>query len=121
MNPIEQPRDGEMAGNPYDELRELLVRLQATMKAADLWRMETPSPEAFMSVEPFSVDLMDMGQWLRFVFVARLEALCDARAKFPATCEVAPAIEAWLKDARPERRIAVTEVIREIDTLITHH
>lgn len=121
MNPTEQPRDGEMAGNPYDELRDLLVRLEATMKAADLWRMETPPPEAFMSVEPFSVDRMDMGQWLRFVFISRLSALIDARGTFPAKCEIAPAIEAWLKDARPERRVAVTEVIREIDTLVTEH
>lgn len=81
----------------YQPLQTALLELEASMKAADLWRMPTPDAEAFASQQPFCIDTMSLPQWIRFVFIARLNALIDARAAMPAKCDVAPAVAAYLQ------------------------
>ncbi|QFU02395.1 hypothetical protein FIU83_12180 [Halomonas sp. THAF5a] len=107
----------------HDELGDALRELEATMKAASLWRMERPESPAFDSVQPFCVDTMTLPQWLRFVFIVRLETLVERRAPMPAKCEVAPAVEAWLKQegARPSDRLLMCRVVEEIDRLVTEN
>lgn len=107
----------------HQELGTALRELEATMKAASLWRMERPEATAFDSVQPFCVDTMTLPQWLRFVFIVRLEVLVERRAPMPAKCEVAPAVEAWLKQegARPSDRLLMCRVVEEIDRLVTEN
>ena len=107
----------------HDELGTALRELEATMKAASLWRMERPDPDAFRSVQPFCIDTMTLPQWLRFVFIVRLEALVESRAPMPATCDVAPAVDAWLKQegARASDRLLMCKVVEEIDRLVTEN
>jgi uncharacterized protein YqcC (DUF446 family) len=107
----------------HQELATSLRELEATMRAIGLWRMERPEPIAFESVAPFCVDTMSLPQWLRFVFIVRLEALVEARAPMPAKCEVAPAVEAWLaqSDARPGDRLMLTQAVKTIDRLVTEN
>ncbi|TFH87925.1 YqcC family protein [Billgrantia azerbaijanica] len=105
----------------HDELDVALRRLEATMKATNLWRMERPSPAAFQSRQPFCIDTMALPQWLRFVFIARLDALVEARAPMPEKCEVAPAVEAYLaqEGARANDRLLLCKAVEEIDRLVT--
>jgi len=107
----------------HDELGTALRELEATMKAASLWRMECPAPEAFHSVQPFCIDTMTLPQWLRFVFIVRLEALVESRSPMPATCDVAPAVGAWLQQegARASDRLLMGKVVEEIDRLVTEN
>lgn len=107
----------------HDELGTALRELEATMKAASLWRMERPEPDAFDSVQPFCIDTMSLPQWLRFVFIVRLEALVESRAPMPAKCDVAPAVEAWLtqEGARASDRLLLCRVVEEIDRLVTEN
>ncbi|MHB0774490.1 YqcC family protein [Halomonas sp. WWR20] len=103
----------------HTELSQALERLEATLKSADLWRFPSPTAAAFDSREPFCVDTMELPQWLRYVFIPRLEALIDANAPLPAKCDVAPAAEAWLQGASPSARVTVVSAIAEIDRVIT--
>ncbi|WP_280546524.1 YqcC family protein [Halomonas sp. 11-S5] len=107
----------------HDELGAALRELEATMKAADLWRMERPDPEAYRSVQPFCIDTMTLPQWLRFVLIVRLEALVESRSPMPSTCDVAPAVEAWLtqEGARVSDRLLLCRVVEEIDRLVTEN
>ncbi|MFC3283136.1 YqcC family protein [Litchfieldella rifensis] len=107
----------------YQQLDEALRRLEATMKAADMWRMPQPTPEAFDSEQPFCVDTMELPQWLRFVFIARLDALIEAEAPLPENCQVAPAAEVYLKQsqARPSTLLLVVKAIEEVDRVITEN
>jgi len=107
----------------HDDLGAALRELEATMKAASLWRMTPPEPAAFNSVQPFCIDTMTLPQWLRFVFIARLRALVEARAPLPASCDVAPAVDAWLQQegARPHDRLLMGKVVEEIDRLVTEN
>ncbi|TDR52967.1 uncharacterized protein YqcC (DUF446 family) [Halomonas ventosae] len=107
----------------HDELGSALRELEATMKAASLWRMERPGPDAFSSDQPFCIDTMTLPQWLRFVFIVRLEALVESRSPMPETCDVAPAVDAWLQQegARASDRLLMGKVVEEIDRLVTEN
>lgn len=103
----------------HDELARALRELETTLIAADLWDEPLPAPAAFDSQEPFCVDTMSLPQWLRYVFIARLQALIDAKAGLPATCAVAPAMEVWLKDVPSARREPVVRALAEVDRIVT--
>lgn len=105
----------------HQQLKQALQQLESSMEAIGLWGVEHPSPEAFESTEPFCVDTMDLSQWLRFVFIARLNALADAQGSMPASCEVAPALEVYLTSyqASSEGKRQLCLAVAHIDRLIT--
>lgn len=107
----------------HEELEQALRELEATMRATDLWSMERPNPEAFESVQPFCIDTMALPQWLRFVFIVRLNALVEEAAPLPAKCEVAPAVDTYLaqQGARTSERLLMRKVVEEIDRLVTEN
>lgn len=107
--------------NIHQRLGDALRRLEATLKAADLWQVERPNAEAFDSQQPFCVDTMTMPQWLRFVFIARLDALVAARDALPSACQVAPAMDVYLRQEKikPSNLLLVVKAIEEVDRVIT--
>ncbi|MEC9483705.1 MAG: YqcC family protein [Halomonas sp.] len=104
---------------PHSELDQALTQLESTLRSVDLWNTPCPEAEAFDSREPFCLDTMELPQWLRYVFIARLQALVDAQGPLPVTCDVAPAVEVYLKDARPSTRQLVVSAIAEVDRIVT--
>lgn len=107
----------------HDELGAALRELEATMKANNLWRMESPPEHAFTSHQPFCIDTMALPQWLRFVFIVRLESLVQAEAAMPAKCDVAPAVEAYLmqEGATSVQRLLMRQAVERIDRLVTEN
>ncbi|MBB3331803.1 uncharacterized protein YqcC (DUF446 family) [Halomonas campaniensis] len=107
----------------HQELAVALRELEATMRATGQWRMERPEPAAFDSVAPFCADTMSLPQWLRFVFIVRLEALVEVQAPMPAKCEVAPAVEAWMAQsgARASERLMMKRAVEAVDRLVTEN
>ncbi|GED22052.1 YqcC family protein [Halomonas halmophila] len=107
----------------HDELAQALRELESAMRAADMWRMEAPEPAAYNSVEPFCIDTMSLPQWLRFVFIARLETLVEQQGAMPSKSDVAPAVEAYLtqEGARTSDRILVGKAIERVDSLVTEN
>lgn len=103
----------------HDRLAHALRELEATLTEVGLWEASRPQPSAFESLQPFCVDTMSMPQWLRYVFIARLQALVDARATLPTTCAVAPAMEVWLKDEPASRRDPVVRELATVDRIVT--
>lgn len=107
----------------HHELAAALRELEATLRATDQWRMAKPDPIAFESIEPFCADTMALPQWLRFVFIVRLETLVEARAPMPAKCDVAPAVEAWLAQSGVGgvERLMLIQAVKTIDRLVTEN
>ncbi|MGM0858569.1 MAG: YqcC family protein [Pseudomonadota bacterium] len=107
----------------HQQLHTALLELEATLKAANLWRMPTPEASAFTSQQPFCIDTMSLLQWLRFVFIARLYALADAGGSLPAKCDVAPAIAEHLKqeNVRASDHLLVVRAVERIDELVTNN
>lgn len=105
----------------YQPLQTALLELEASMKAADLWRMPTPDADAFESVQPFCIDTMSLPQWIRFVFIARLNALVEANAAMPAKCEVAPAVAAYLQQEKTpaHHQLLIVRAVERVDQIVT--
>lgn len=107
----------------HDQLQLALNELEVRLDAAGLWQLDTPEAPAFASQEPFCIDTMSLPQWMRFVFIARLQALVDARAALPAKCDVTPALEAYIaQEKRPMAgQAALIGALRHVDQLVTNH
>lgn len=103
----------------HQQLDQALSELESALRSVDLWNTARPDPGAFDSAQPFCVDTMDLAQWLRYVFIARLKALVEARAPLPATCEVAPAAEAYMQNSKPSNRAVVVAAVAEVDRVVT--
>jgi len=103
----------------HQQLDQALSKLESALRSVDLWNTARPAAEAFDSTQPFCVDTMDLAQWLRYVFIARLQALVEARAPLPASCEVAPAAEAYLYNSKPSNRAVVVAAVAEVDRIVT--
>lgn len=74
-------------------LREQLQQLEVELRAASLWSVQPPPPEAMASTMPFMYDTLRIEEWLQWVFVPRLHALLDANAGLPGNCSVQPLAE----------------------------
>ena len=107
----------------HQQLQTALLELEAAMKAANLWRTPTPDAAAFASQQPFCIDTMSLPQWVRYVFVARLNALIEAEDAMPAKCEVAPAVAAYLmqEKVRASDQLLVVKAVERVDKLVTEN
>ncbi|WP_404377356.1 YqcC family protein [Vreelandella aquamarina] len=107
----------------HQQLQTALLELEAAMKAANLWRTPTPDAAAFASQQPFCIDTMSLPQWVRYVFIARLKALIDAKAAMPAKCDVAPAVAAYLmqEKARASDQLLVVKAVERVDQIVTEN
>lgn len=107
----------------HEELDVALRRLEATMKAINMWRMTAPDPQAYESRQPFCIDTMELPQWLRFVFIARLDALIEREAPLPEKCDVAPVVDTYLaqQGTRASDRLLLCKAVEEIDRLVTEN
>ena len=107
----------------HETLDTALRRLEASMKATDIWGMSPPEPQAYASQQPFCIDTMELPQWLRFVFIPRLDALIEAKGRLPEKCDVAPVVDTYLeqKGVRAADRLLVGKAVEEIDRLISEN
>ncbi|WP_110687985.1 YqcC family protein [Salinicola aestuarinus] len=103
----------------HHSVQAALQDLEVVLKRADLWPQTQPAPADFESTQPFCVDTMTLPQWLRFVFIARLQALLDAHSPLPQHCDVAPAMEVYLKDSPMAEKPTVIAAIDRVDRAVT--
>lgn len=105
------------------QLSQALDELEETLRASHLWQLETPDQEAMLSQQPFCVDTMSLPQWLRFVFIQRLQGLADAGGVMPAKCEVAPAVAVYLQQENfgSSDQQRVVKAVERVDYLVTQN
>jgi dTDP-4-dehydrorhamnose 3,5-epimerase len=58
------------------------------MREVELWDIPRPADEAFEDMGPFGQNTMAFAQWLRWVFVPRVEALIAAGGPWPSSSQV---------------------------------
>ena len=97
-------------------LYKLLILLEVRLQKTGHWQVAHPEPAAFASQEPFCVDAMSLEQWLKHLFIPRMQAILDADAPLPQACALTPQVEMQLPSSS---QAAISEVTQAIDQLLT--
>ena len=101
-----------------NEIAAQLIELEAGLRQLGLWSDEVRSPESLMSDQPFAVDVLEMEQWLQYVFLPTLYHLLEQNAPMPEQCAIAPMAEETL-GKKPIPCKALIATLRDLDRLIT--
>lgn len=101
------------------QLASAFEELVIEMQALDWWTLPRPSLAALGSEQPFAADTMAFNQWLRWVFVERLQALLDSpESALPTRCSIEPMAE-YMHQHELEKVAALLAKLRLIDQLLT--
>jgi uncharacterized protein YqcC (DUF446 family) len=96
----------------HNELANLLFELEKDLREAQLWARQSPPPEALLSTEPFSIDLLTFTEWLQFIFLPRMYAIIEAAEELPETCSIAPMAEQFFSAQEALGKSTDTSVAR---------
>lgn len=99
------------------EITRALDAVEYELRRLDLWHDGPPAPEAFLSTVPFALDTMELHQWLRWIFLARMRALVDAGGPMPSGCAVAPMAEEFYKHGG-RNVTGLVACLRQLDRLL---
>ena len=77
----------------HSQLANLLFDLEKELRESQLWAEQSPAPEALLSTEPFSIDLLTFTEWLQFIFLPKMYATIGAAEDLPLSCSIAPMAE----------------------------
>ena len=103
----------------YDRINVMLDALEAELRSAYLWNAEKPSEEDLSSIEPFAVDKLSFNQWLQFIFIQRLRAICDQKGSLPEVCSISPMAEEFYQATEVDAS-TIIKLLASIDDLITN-
>ncbi|NHB97823.1 YqcC family protein [Photorhabdus stackebrandtii] len=100
-----------------EQILQKLQLIEHAMRDIDLWQSHPPKPEAFDSVEPFSIDTMLAEEWLQWVLMPRMYALLEQGTELPAAFSIAPYFEESYKEEATGRCQQLLEHLRALDRL----
>lgn len=100
------------------QITEVLLELEAALKAADLWEATEPCAAALASQEPFCIDTLNFGQWLQFVFIVRISLMIRQGAPLPQKSDIAAMAEEYFSGS-PHQAQALIPILRKFDQLIS--
>jgi N-acetyl-anhydromuramoyl-L-alanine amidase len=92
-----------------------LQKITKELQKINLWQTMPPTPDAFLSQEPFALDTMQPHEWLQWVFIPRMQALIDAKANLPKF-----ALHPYFEEALKEQKQNVNHLlslIKQLDEL----
>ncbi len=95
-----------------------LDAVEAALRASGHWQLQSPSPQALASTEPFCVDTLSFDQWLQFIFLPRLRALVASHGLPTGPCGIAPMAEQALAGTALCAE-ALLAPLRNLDRLIS--
>ena len=102
---------------PFHQLADLLLAIETEMRRIDLWESVPPPAEALGSTAPFCYDTLFFHQWLQWVLLARMKALLEDDAGWPARSDISPLAEQALGE-QAANTSALLRLIQRLDVLI---
>ncbi|HFD13127.1 MAG TPA: YqcC family protein [Crenotrichaceae bacterium] len=82
-----------MTADTRTTVAELLLEIEAELRALERWSLDSPPVAALQSSLPFCCDTLEIEQWLQFVFIPRMNHLLETQAELPTDCRIAPYLE----------------------------
>lgn len=79
-----------MQQHDYFAITAELDKLEAELKALDLWGGEhkRPDPEALNSASPFCIDTLEFNEWLEYIMIERFRQMIAASMPLPRKMQV---------------------------------
>lgn len=99
------------------QLADLILDIEAEMRALGLWEEQSPPPEALASHAPFCFDTLAFTQWVQWMLLPRLVRMVEDGQPWPKRSEIAPLAEESFKELtqNTDRLLAL---MNEFDALI---
>ena len=69
-------------------IRHKVEEIKAEMHRIGYWDIQEPAPEAYENMGAFGMNTMAFAQWLRYVFVPRIEGLLESDGPWPYNSSV---------------------------------
>lgn len=82
-------------------ISQQLTELTALLKKASLWSNEPVSAEQLASTQPFCIDTLRFEQWLKHVFIVKMEQLIKLGMPLPSSIALCPMAEEAFSDQTP--------------------
>jgi uncharacterized protein YqcC (DUF446 family) len=97
----------------HKEVEILIIKLEQSLRGANLWSNGAPSFEALQSKLPFAFDTMPFEQWLQFVFIPKMFEMVSNKSSLPDNLKLLPMAEQSLDNVN--KPSGVIDVITQID------
>lgn len=76
-----------------EQVKQLLIELEAALLKDNLWSVQAPSADALASTAPFCCDTMPLEQWLQFVLLPKMRELLASGNALPSNIAISPLAE----------------------------
>lgn len=95
----------------HNAVLQQLECLEQVLRDHQQWQEQPPHSSAFASTQPFFMDTMQPEEWLQWVLIPRMAALCEAAHPLPETFAVAPYYEMAVKAPRHGREAILARLL----------
>ncbi|RTE65995.1 YqcC family protein [Amphritea opalescens] len=103
----------------YAELQQLLLEIEAEMRAWSVWSATPPPASALQSIQPFAIDTLSFWQWVQWIMVPRLQQMIEQHQPLPPNSNMAPmAQEAVVNSGIKSSKLI--DYFNSLDQLLTH-
>ncbi len=97
---------------------DVLLELEAEMRALDWWEEEKPPANALASQQPFSVDQLAFEQWLQWIFLPRMKDIIETGQSLPAQSGIFAYAEECLRH-HGNQSAHLLALLKRFDELVT--
>ena len=102
-----------MMPRSHKKVEILIIKLEQTLREAQLWSSSVPSIDALNSKLPFALDLMLFEEWLQFIFIPKISVIVSNKSRLPDNLKLLPMAQQSIGVAN--NPFGVIEVIKQID------
>jgi len=103
----------------HQRIVDVLLELEAEMRALDLWEEAKPPARSLASQQPFCVDQLAFEQWLQWIFLPRMKDIIESNRPLPAQSGIYVYAEECLRHhgSRPAHLLVLLKRFDELVTL----
>ena len=101
----------------HTELHQLLLEIEAEMRAWSLWSAHAPSAQALQSRQPFCIDSLSFWEWVQWVMLPKFRQMVAQQMPLPQGSNILPMAEEIIINSAV-KSCNLIDLFREIDQLL---